>query len=62
MTVVEEDQSKCHMRRKGSTYKVDISVEGVQSKRLLDHGAQVSLIRKELLPRIKEEQSWSFEQ
>ena len=37
----------------GPTYKVDISVERVQTRGLLDHGAQVSLIRKESLPRNK---------
>ena len=59
---VAEEESKCHMRRKGPTYKVDISVEGVQTRGLLDHGVQVSLIRKELLPRINEKQGWSLEQ
>ena len=34
-------------------------VEGVKARVLLDHGAQVSFIHKELLPAIKEKQSWT---
>ena len=39
---------------RGPTYKVDIVVDGVRTRALLDHGAQVSLARKQLLPVIKE--------
>ena len=34
-------------------------VEGVKTRGFLDHGAQVSLIRKELLLAIKEKRSWT---
>ena len=40
----------------GPSYKVNVVVEGVKTRGFLDHGAQVSLIRKELLPTIKEKQ------
>ena len=43
-------------------YKVPIEVNGVKTRALLDHGAQVSLARKELLPLIKEKNKWSVDQ
>ena len=48
--------------RKGSTYQVKVEVEGVGTMALLDHGAQVSLVRKQLLPHIREKQGWTLEQ
>ena len=47
---------------RGPTYKVDIVVDGIKTRALLDHGAQVSLARKQLLPVIKERNNWSVEQ
>jgi len=44
---------------RGPTYKVDLTVDGVCTRGLLDHGAQVSLVRKELLPVIKDHQGWT---
>ena len=44
---------------RGASYKINVVVEGVKTRGFLDHGAQVSLIRKELLPVIKEKQSWT---
>ena len=40
--------------KRGPTYKAEVKVEGVQTRALLDHGARVSLVRKQLLPLIKE--------
>ena len=37
---------------RGPTYKVPIVVNGIKTHALLDHGAQVILVRKELLPLI----------
>ena len=36
---------------KGPTYKTEISVDGVRVRALLDHGAKVSLVCKELFGR-----------
>ena len=43
---------------RGPTYKAGVIVEGVKVRALLDHGAQVSLVRKELLPMIRERLKW----
>ena len=45
---------------RGPNYKVNVMVEGVKTRGFLDHGAQVSLICKELLPTIKEKQGWTI--
>ena len=50
------------MSSRGPTYKVDIIVGGVPTRGLLDHGAQVTLAREELLPMIREKLGWSKEQ
>ena len=47
---------------RGSTYKAGVIVEGVKVRALLDHGAQVSLVRKELLPVIRERNGWTLEE
>ena len=47
---------------KGPTYKVDIVVDGIKTRALLDSGAQVSLARQQLLPHIKQKSNWSIEQ
>ena len=38
---------------------MDITVDGVKTRALLDHGAQVSLARRQLLPVIKERNNWT---
>jgi len=47
---------------RGLTYKVLVEVNGVKTQALLDPGAQVTLVRKELLPMIKEKNNWSDSQ
>ena len=47
---------------RGPTYKVDIIVDSVKTRALLDHGAQVSIVRRELLPKVREAQGWTKEQ
>ena len=47
---------------KGPVYNVDIIVGGVPTRGLLDHGAQVTLVRQQLLPRVRETLGWSQEQ
>ena len=59
-TVRESQPEPLAMR--GPTYKVLVVVNGVKTRALLDHGAQVSLVRKELLSVIKEGNQWSASQ
>ena len=42
--------------------KVDVKVEGVKTRALVDNGSQVTLVRRELLHRIKEHNGWKLEQ
>jgi len=51
---------KCGMR--GPSYKIDVLVDNVKVRALLDHGAQVSLVRGELLPKIQERNHWTVEE
>ena len=55
-TVVTEmkDQLSTLLATRGLTYKIDITVDGVKTRALLDHGAQVSLACRQLLPVIQE--------
>jgi len=48
--------------KRGPTYKVDLIVDGVKTRGFMDHGAQVSLVRKELLPAIREANNWSLQE
>ena len=50
------------LNTRGPTYKAGVIVEVVKVRALLDHGAQVSLVRKELLPKIKEKNGWTLEE
>ena len=45
----------------GPTYKVDVTVDGVKTRALLDHGSQVTIVRQQLLPMVKEQQQWSMD-
>jgi len=44
---------KAGAKLSGPTYKIDIEVEGVKTRALLDSGSQVTLVRAELLPLIE---------
>ena len=57
--IARKEKNKETANFRGPSYKVNLVVEGVKTRGFLDHGAQVSLIRKELLPAIKEKQSWT---
>jgi len=57
-----EQDGPSQLVTRGPTYKVDLTVDGVHTRGLFDHGAQVSLVRKELLATIKEHHGWSREQ
>ena len=45
----------------GPTYKVDVTVDGIKTRALLDHGSQVTIVRQQLLPMVREQQQWSME-
>ena len=41
----------------GPTYKIEVTAEGVRTRALLDHGAQVTIVRRQLLGKIKKNTS-----
>lgn len=45
----------------GPTYKVNVTVDGVKTCALLDHGSQVTIVRQQLLPMVKEKQQWTMD-
>ena len=62
-TIVAEPDTELmalQVAMKGPTYKVDIVVDGIRTRALLDSGAQVSLARQQLLPHIKQKNNWSL--
>ena len=63
-TVTSEtlDKPGTELGTKGLTYKVDVVIDGVKTRALLDHGAQVLLACRQLLPVIREKNSWTTEQ
>ena len=48
--------------RRGPTYKAKVEIEGVRTRALLDHGAQVTIVRRQLLSHIREKRGWTLEQ
>ena len=44
---------------RGPTFKAEINVDNVKTRTLLDHGAQVSIVHIELLPKVLETQEWA---
>ena len=44
----------------GSMYKVDITIGGVPTRALMDSGSQVCIVRKQLLPIVKDKYNWSL--
>ena len=61
----EEEESKPAagtLPRRGPTHKVLLEVDGVESRALIDHGAQISLVRQELLPIIRQKYGWTVDQ
>ena len=41
-------------------HKVDVEVEGVKIRALVDNGSQVTLVTSELLPKVKEHNNWTL--
>ena len=50
------------LKIRGPTYKAGVIVEVFKVRVLLDHGTQVSLVSKELLPKIRERNGWTLEE
>ena len=55
-TVTSEtlDKPGTQLATRSLIYKVDVVIDGVKTRALLDHGAQVSLAHRQLLPVIRE--------
>ena len=62
MRNVSADKLKDVHNVRGPTYMVDIEVNGVKTRSFLDHGVQVTLVQKELLPVIGEKHGWPLEE
>ena len=64
LTASKEDDTMDNRsaRLVGPTFKVDVEVEGVKTRALVDNGSQVTLVRAELLPRVREHNGWTLEQ
>ena len=57
VTVIDQnvkDAPEQSCTKRWPTYKVDFVVDGVKTRGFLDHGVQLSLVRKELLPAIRQ--------
>ena len=50
---------RLQQRSRGPTFKAEINVNNVKTRALLDHGAQVSVVHTELLPKVRETQEWA---
>jgi len=61
VTVSKEDSEE-RANTRNPSYKVDVVVQGVKTRGFLDHGAQLSVIRKDMLPAIKKLQGWTADQ
>ena len=65
LSVTAEDDSASNANTlclRGPAYKVIVQVEGVRTRALIDFGAQVTLIRSQMLPKIKEKCGWTIEE
>ena len=60
-TVAATQGSTLYARSVGPAYKVNITVEGIPTRAFLDHGSQVTIVRRQLLPMILKKNAWSTE-
>ena len=59
----ETDAENDHLAKLvGPAFKVDVEVEGVKTRALVYNGSQVTLVRGELLPRVREHNGWTLRQ
>ena len=59
MLSVSKSTTCCNTNVVGSVYKVDVIVGSIPTKAFVDSGSQVCIVRKQLLPYIKEKQNCS---
>ena len=63
LTAEDDSVSSTHtLCLRGPAYKVIVQVEGVRTRALIDFGAQVTLVRSQMLPKMKEKSSWTIEE
>lgn len=65
--VVTTDQKDVANQTSGAdtadpTYKVDVTVEGLKTRALIDNGSQVSLVHTEMLSKLRELNNWTIEE
>ena len=56
----EQHQPRTHTV--GPIYKVNMTVGGIPTRAFLDHGSQITIIRRQLLPKIRDKRGWSDQQ
>ena len=59
---MEEEMEQNSVSNTGPTYKVNVVVEGLQSRALVDSGSQILLVRTEMLPKLKGLNNWTLEE
>ena len=65
LSVIAEDDSESSTSTlclRDPAYKVIVRVEGVRTRALIDFGAQVTLVRGQLLPKIRENCGWTLKE
>ena len=60
LTTQETEQNS--VSNTGPTHRVNVVVEGIQSRALIDNGSQISLVCTEMLPKLKELNNWTLEE
>lgn len=53
LPLIPPEQLDTHLVARGSAYNVDVMVDGMKTRGLLDHGAQVFLVHRQLFPVMK---------
>ena len=59
LTAAEECKQNA-VSNTGPTYKVNVVVEGLHSRALVDNDSQISLVHTEMLPKLKKINNWSM--
>ena len=58
----EEETEQNSVSNTGPTYKVNVVIEGLQFRALVGNGSQISLVRTEMLAKLKERNNWTLEE
>ena len=64
LTAATEEESGDSQSAKlvGPAFKVNVDIEGVKTRALLDNGSQVTLVRGEHMARVRAQNNWTLEQ